>query len=422
MNGGSNNQNKARAYRVTREKNTNGKPGIKTPRIDRKNLSGDFIKPTDLVRVKGGVDRPMFLIIMILLCFGTVMIFSASFAYALYDKGDSYYYFKRQILFALVGLLAMIFIMNVIDYRLIQKFTVLGFLITCGLLAIVPIYGLSKGVATRWIQIGSIRFQPSELMKIVLVLMLAYYMAKFQSKVTDYRNFWKSSTWGVFIPIGIVGFVCMLIALENHFSGMIIMFLIGMFVIFAGGARKIWFVLAGSVGTLVIGVGILLSDYARERLDSWIHPENYSAQDEIWQTLQGLNAVGSGGLLGVGLGNSRQKHLYVSEPQNDFIFSIICEELGFIGAIAVVVLFALFLWRGFVIALRAPDTFSSLVAIGITCQVVLQAVLNVMVVTALIPNTGISLPFFSYGGTALIMLLAEMGILLGISRYSYQEK
>ena len=153
----------------------------------------------------------------------------------------------------------------------------------------------------------------------------------------------------------------------------------------------------------------------------WLHPENYSPTGKIWQTLQGLYAVGSGGLFGVGLGNSRQKHLYVSQPQNDFVFSIIAEELGFAGSLFVIVLFMLLVWRGFVIALKAPDTFSSLVVIGLTSKVALQAILNIAVVTNTIPNTGISLPFFSYGGTALLVQLAEMGIILAISRYSYQK-
>ena len=206
--------------------------------------------------------------------------------------------------------------------------------------------------------------------------------------------------------------------LENHFSGMIIMFLIGMIVIFAAGARKIWFIVAGSSAAIAAAIAISLSSYARERIDVWLHPENFSADDEVYQTLQGLYAVGSGGLFGTGLGNSRQKHLFVSQPQNDFIFSIICEELGFIGAIGVIALFILLVWRGVVIALRAPDTFSQLVVIGIVGKVAVQALLNIGVVTAVLPNTGISLPFFSYGGTALALQIAEMGIVLGISRYS----
>lgn len=258
-------------------------------------------------------------------------------------------------------------------------------------------------------------------MKTAIVLLLALYVARNQDRITNYRNFWQSSLYGMFIPTIVVGIACGLIALEKHFSGTIIVFLIGMVVIFAGGARKGWFIGAGIGAALVIIPAIFTVPYARERVDMWLHPENYSPTGKIWQTLQGLYAVGSGGLFGVGLGNSRQKHLYVSQPQNDFVFSIIAEELGFAGSLFVIVLFMLLVWRGFVIALKAPDTFSSLVVIGLTSKVALQAILNIAVVTNTIPNTGISLPFFSYGGTALLVQLAEMGIILAISRYSYQK-
>ncbi len=371
----------------------------------------------DIIRVKGGFDRPMFFIVMVLIGFGLIMVFSASYAYALSKTGDSLYFIKHQAIFAVLGIGAMIVMMKM-DYRIIYRFTIPLFIITSILLIVTPIYGMAAGVAKRWIEIGGIRFQPSEIMKLVLVLFLARYYAIYEKPATNYSDFWQSSVYGLFIPAGFVLFVCVLIMLENHFSGMIIMFLIGMIVIFAAGARKIWFIVAGSSAAVAAAVAISLSSYARERIDVWLHPENFSADDEVYQTLQGLYAVGSGGLFGTGLGNSRQKHLFVSQPQNDFIFSIICEELGFIGAIGVIALFILLVWRGVVIALRAPDTFSQLVVIGIVGKVAVQALLNIGVVTALLPNTGISLPFFSYGGTALALQIAEMGIVLGISRYS----
>lgn len=387
--------------------------------MDKKNTQ--FIKPTDIVRVKGGVDRPMLVIIILLLCFGTVMVFSASFAYALESEGDSYFYIKKQLQWAGFGIVVMFIAANV-DYRIIRRFTIPAFLGIFALLAVVPIMGISEGEATRWIIIGNFSIQPSELMKIGLILFLALFFDMFQERATNYKNFAQSSIWGVFIPAGIVGLVCILIALEKHFSGMIIMFCIGMVVIFAGGGRKIWFGLTGGVALFAILVAIFFVPYAKERLDIWLHPENYSITDETWQTTQGLMAVGSGGFLGVGFGKSRQKHMFVSQPQNDFIFAIICEELGFVGALAVILLFVLFIWRGFVIALKTPDTFSSLAVIGIVGHVALQAILNIAVVTNMIPNTGISLPFFSYGGSALTILLGEMGILLSISRFSYQQK
>lgn len=401
----------------------NKKPaGTKADSIKKqKNRSADFIKPTDIVRVRAGVDRTMLIIVILLICFGSVMVFSASYAYAFEKYGDSYYFIKRQLLFAGLGVGAMCLAVF-FDYRWIKKITLPFFGINLMLLVLTPFIGVGKGVARRWIYIGALRFQPSEIMKLAIVLFLAWYFTRYQKLITDYSDFRRSSVYGVFLPVGAVVVVCGLIAVENHFSCMIIMFLIGMVVIFAGGARKIWFIIAGAAAAVFSAIVITMSSYARERVDVWLHPDNYSTQDQVWQTIQGLIAVGSGGFFGVGLGNSRQKHLFVSEPQNDFIFSIICEELGFVGAIMVIVLFIVFIWRGFIIALRAPDTFSSLVVVGIVGKVAIQAILNMAVVTAMIPNTGISLPFFSYGGTALAMLLGEMGIILSISRYSYETK
>lgn len=382
------------------------------------------VKPDDIIRLRGGVDRPMLLIIILLLCFGSIMVFSSSFPYALNKFGDSYYFIKRQLIFIGVGALGMIAAI-LFDYRWLKKVTTFVYIAALILLVAVLFtgFGSSSGTAERWFEIpGVVRFQPSELMKLALVLMIAKYISNHEVEVTDYSNFWRSSWHGFFIPFGFTALACLLVALEFHFSGTIIMFLIGMVVIFAGGARKFWFFLGGGTSAAVILPAILFTDYAKLRIDTWLHPENYSADNEIWQTVQGLNAVGSGGIFGVGLGYSRQKHLFVSQPQNDFIFSIVCEELGFVGALAVIILFALFVWRGLVISLRAPDTFSSLVVLGIVAQIAIQATLNMMVVTNLIPNTGISLPFFSYGGTSLAMLMGEMGIVLCISRYSYQEK
>lgn len=412
-----------RRDRNVRRKNDNikNKAAHKKIRFPRWMASAeDYEKKEDIIRIKGSFDRPMLIIVLVLIGFGLIMVFSASYAYALSKTGDSLYYIKHQLAFAVLGIGAMIFMMN-LDYRIIYKFTVPAFVITSILLVITPVYGLAAGVATRWIEIGGVRFQPSEIMKLVLVLFLARYYSIYEKPAHNYADFWQSSVYGLFIPAGFVLFVCLLIMLENHFSCMIIMFLIGMCVIFAAGARKFWFIIAGSSAAVAAVIAISFSGYARQRVDVWLHPENYSAQDEVYQTLQGLYAVGSGGLFGTGLGNSRQKHLFVSQPQNDFIFSIVAEELGFIGAVGLIALFVLLVWRGIVIALRTPDTFSQLVVIGIVSKVAIQALLNIGVVTAILPNTGISLPFFSYGGTALAMQIAEMGIVLGISRYSRRQ-
>ncbi len=391
------------------------------PAKKRRTPKNDFIKPTDVVRIKGGYDTIFLVLVIILTLFGIIMDFSASYAYAFSRYGDSFYFVKRQISFAAVGMGVMIVAMH-FDYRWLRKLTIPIFLSITALLVIVLVYGIASGVAQRWILLGPITLQPSEFMKFALVFMLALYIDRNQHRITNYRNFWQSSAFGMFFPVAIVGVACVLVALERHFSGTIILFLIGMVVIFAGGARKGWFIGAGTAAAVVIIPAILLVPYARERVDMWLHPENYSPTGKIWQTLQGLYAVGSGGLFGVGLGNSRQKHLFVSQPQNDFVFSIIAEELGFAGAVLVILLFMLLIWRGFVIALKAPDTFSSLVVIGLVSKVALQAILNIAVVTNTIPNTGISLPFFSYGGTALVTQLGEMGIVLSISRFSYQRE
>ncbi|MBQ7160856.1 MAG: cell division protein FtsW [Clostridia bacterium] len=398
-------------------------PGAGAPAADKKDkkYKTKFVKPHSIVRIRGGVDRPMLIIILVLLGFGLVMVFSASFAAAHKVLGDSFYYIKRQGAFAILGLIAM-FAVSFFDYRFFRRFAPLLFVITLGLMVIAGVYGRARGVAARWIDLKIISIQPSEIMKLAIVLFFANYCATHREEINDYSDFRRSSIWGDIIPIGIIGVVGAAMVLQKHFSGLIILALIGMTVIFAGGARKFWFLLGGGIGAGVTLIFIMINDYAKKRIDVFLHPENYSKLNETWQTLNGLNAVGSGGLLGVGLGNSYMKYSYVSAPQNDFIFSIVCEELGFIGATALILLFVLFAWRGFVIAMRAPDTFSALTAFGITSKVIIQVILNIGVVTNVIPNTGIALPFFSYGGSALLIQLTEMGVLLAISRYSYKEE
>lgn len=289
------------------------------------------------------------------------------------------------------------------------------------LLIAVLFVGDDGGGAQRWIIIGPLRFQPSEIAKYALILTLAWYYSKYEYKAFDLKSEKNSNLYGTLIPLGIIGVICILVLLEKHLSGIIIIGSIGLMVMFASGIRlKLLGIFAA-----VAGVGVtafaLFTDYTKRRIDIWRNPAAYP-QDGGWQTLQGMRAIGSGGFFGLGLGNSRQKYSYVSQPQNDFVYTIICEELGFIGALAVLVLFALLVWRGYVIAMRAPDRFSQLVAVGISSKIALQVLLNIGVVTNTIPNTGISLPFFSYGGTALVVQLIEMGTLLAISRYTVEKK
>lgn len=380
-----------------------------------------FIRSGDAVRVRGGVDRPMLVIILVLIGYGLVMAYSASYPYALARTDDSNYFIMRQIIAVAIGLGGMT-VLSLFDYKSYYKLIIPGMIVTAGLLVVVALVGtsISDGGAQRWIYIGPISFQPSEFMKVMIILFLAMYMERFGKQVIDYRDKKTSFVYGALFPFGALVLVCFLIILEKHVSGTAIIFVIGLSIIFCGGCELIWILMGGAAGiTAIVGV-ITFSEYARERVDIWLHPENYSSLDEVWQTLQGLNAVGSGGIFGVGFGNGRQKHMYVSQAQNDFIFAIICEELGLIGAASVILLFILFIWRGFHIAVKAPDTFSALTALGITVHIGMQACLNMLVVTNMFPNTGIALPFFSCGGTSTMIMIAEMGILLSVSRFTYE--
>ncbi len=395
------------------------KSKVKKPKINR-----DIVKDNDIVRIKGDMDRTFLILVIVLVCFGSVMVFSASYAYALASKGNSYYFIEKQITFVAIGAALMLGIAHWLDYSWLKKMTPLGFWTIVGMLVAVLVIGTAEGEAQRWLIIPGTSFgvQPSEFMKLGLVLALAKYFSDTEQYLFRKTTKWEPLIRRLLAPMAIVGFVCLLVALEKHFSGVIILFAIGVMVIFAaGGQFKYMLGAAAGFGAIIVPA-ILLVPYARGRIDIWLHPENYSSQSETWQTLQGLNAVGSGGFFGVGLGQSLQKHMFVSQPQNDFIFAIICEELGFIGAVATIGLFVAFVWRGIVIAQKAPDTFSKLTVVGIVSKVAIQAILNMAVVTNTIPNTGISLPFFSYGGSSLLMLFVEMGIILAISRYSYQNK
>lgn len=386
-------------------------------------LSASFSEleePKPLVR--GGIDLFFLVIVAILLVFGAVMAFSASSVYASQKFGDSAHYFKRHLLYILLACGMSVPFVLFAKPRFWRMFSVLSYGASLILLALVLVIGVSEGEAKRWIYIGDISVQPSEIAKLALVMMLALYMAHYAKRITSPKNFWEDILFGVLIPGAIMSSVLGLVALEHHISGLLILAAIGVLVIFLGGTRLRWL---GILTALVAAAGVLLvifSSYAQTRVNIWLHIDSVSALDEAWQTLQGLYAIGSGGIFGVGLGNSVQKSGYVSEPQNDFIFTIICEELGFVGAALLILLFALLLWRGFKIASGCPDRFMSLVAYGLTFKVGLQAVFNIAVVTNSMPNTGISLPFFSSGGSALALQIFEMGIILAISRYSNTEK
>lgn len=371
-------------------------------------------------RVRHGVDRPMLVIILLLLCLGTVMVFSASYPNAISSKGDATYYIRRQLVWLVAGGIFMT-MLAVVPYPVYKKATPPIAIVSLLLLALVFVMGTAQGVAKRWIIVGGVSIQPSEIAKLSVVLMLAWYTDRYADKMAKCYNQKERLFHTIVVPGAIMFLFCGMVLLEKHLSGTVIIALISLAVIFLGGAKLSQMAICYGVPIAAAGaVYLMTNEYALKRIITH-GDENADKLKEAWQTTQGLYAIGSGGLLGTGLGESNLKHNYVSEAQNDFIFTIWCEEMGLVGALILIALYGVFVWRGMVIAKHAPDTFSSLVAFGITCQVGIQAVLNMLVVTDLIPNTGIALPFFSYGGSSLILLMCEMGILLSISKHSFQK-
>ena len=382
-------------------------------------MFGGIDKNTKIVipRESAGIDRVMLIIICILICIGSVMVFSASYAFAETRYHDSMHFLKKQIMFVIIGFIAM-FMTSIFTpdfYKMISRGV---YAVSLLLLVAVLVMGFAGNGAQRWLSIGPISFQPSEIAKMSLVLILAWYFSVFGDKVINHKNKKSSFFYGIFYPFSLIGITAVLVMLEKHLSCLIILGCIGLIMMFiAGSDGKLLGLICGG-GVFAVGTLAVALEYTRRRLVIWLNPEKYPL-DGGWQTLEGMLAIGSGGIFGLGLGNSRMKYSYVSEPANDFIFTITCEELGFVGAVIIIALFAVFIWRGYVIALKNQDVFARLTAFGITTQVAVQVLLNIAVVTNTIPNTGIALPFFSYGGTSLVILFAEMGILLSVSRTSH---
>lgn len=384
---------------------------------------------------KGSIDIPFFLLLMTIVTAGLVMVFSASYTYSYYHRGGSTVIFVKQLIFVIIGLVLM-WIVSRVRYEYFRYFAILAAVISIGLLVIVLFLPEYKPGFKRWINLGFTTFQPSEIAKIGIILLLAYLLEKDSKVITgkipsemkmlrrisEITNgkivIYKSFTTVIFYGIIIMLFAG-LVYLENHVSGTILILGLGVIMLFMGEVKNKWFYIIGAVALLLIAVLIInpqiLAKYAGERITAWLD-KDYSPMNARWQTNNSLYAIGSGGLTGTGLGQSKQKHLYVSEPQNDFIFAIVCEELGFIGASAIIILFALLVYRGIKIGLRARDKFSSLLVIGISFQIGIQVALNIAVVSDFMPNTGISLPFFSAGGTSVVILLMEMGMILSVSR------
>lgn len=369
--------------------------------------------PSPLVRTRvrrGALDFGFLTSVMLLLVIGLIMVFSASYPSAYYQYNNGFYFIEKQLKWAILGVGAMFFTAN-FDYHNYKKLAV-PILVGCALLLIaVLVVGIKVKGARRWLGTASISFQPSEVAKIGLIIYFAYSMSVAKDKIKEFKyliRYW-----------GLLGVFLLLLILEPHFSICIIIGLTMVIMMLVAGARMRYFMMA-AVPVIPIGVGVAIFEpYRLQRLITFTNP----FQDRLgdgWQIIQSLYAIGSGGLFGVGFGNSRQKYMYVSEPQNDFIFSIICEELGLIGAVAILALFGYMIYRGIKIAMNSPDTFGSLLVTGIIALIGVQVVLNIAVVTSSIPTTGIPLPFFSAGGSSLVFLLAAMGMVLNVSKFKRQ--
>lgn len=389
----------------------------------------------------GSMDIPFLAILMTIVTIGLVMLFSASYTYSYYNRGDSTQIFVRQLIFAVIGIVLM-FVISRIRYEYFKLVALVGVVVSIALLLLVLVLPEYKPGFKRWINLGFTTFQPSEIAKIGLIMILAYLLDKNYKGVTGkipsempgirsipeltngkyviYKSFTSVICYGLIILV-----FAGLVYLEHHVSGTILMLLIGVVMLWLGEVRGRWFTVGVIIGVIAVVLLIanpdILAKYAGERITAWLD-KDFDPLGARWQTNNSLYAIGSGGLLGTGLGQSKQKHLYVSEPQNDFIFSIVCEELGFVGAVAIIVLFALLIYRGIKIGMNAKDRFGALLAMGIVFQIGLQVALNIGVVSDFLPNTGISLPFFSAGGTSLVILLAEMGMVLSISRSARKKE
>lgn len=356
------------------------------------------------------VDIPFLILLMMLLAVGLIMLYSASYAQSEYDTGYtvSTRYLQKQGVCAVIGIVAMIFLSRIPPgFWLKAAWPLYG--VSIALLLSVLLFGESVNGAKRWINIAGLQFQPSEIAKFTMILLFARLTKGFGTSAREFRYGvlgFGSALLGILIPL----------ALEKHLSAIMLMGMVAVVMMFVAGTHPKWLLAGAGAAVVFVVIYISFMGYAGDRVSAWLHPES-DPGDTGYQILQSLYAIGSGGLFGMGLGKSRQKYLYLPFQYNDYIFAIICEELGLIGALMIITLFAALILRGYWIALRAPDRFSTVLAAGLVTLIAVQTVLNLGVVTNLLPSTGIALPFFSYGGTALAVNLGEMGIVLSVSRY-----
>lgn len=366
-------------------------------------------------RAEASVDYPFLILVLLALAVGLTMLYSASFAQSEYDTGyqSSTRYLQKQAICAGIGLAAMFLFSRVpveYWYRLAWPLYLGSIVLLLGVL----VFGESVNGARRWINVAGIQFQPSELAKFTMILLFGRLTRRFGSRSEQFRYGvlgFGLAMLGILIPL----------ALEKHLSAIMLMGMVGVVMMFVAGTRARWLLAGAGAAAAFVVVYVSLMGYAGDRITAWLHPER-DPGDTGYQILQSLYAIGSGGLFGLGFGKSRQKYLYLPFQYNDYIFAVICEELGLVGATAIIALLAALILRGYWIALHAKDRFSTVLAAGLITLIAVQTVLNLGVVTNLLPSTGISLPFFSYGGTALAVNLGEMGIVLSISRHRDESK
>ena len=356
------------------------------------------------------LDFTLLFVVLVLLFIGLIALSSASSYYALTEFNDSSYYIVRQIAFAVVGIIGML-VISKIDYKKYLKFGYLiyGVGILLMLMVFVPGIGGTVNGANRWLNLGFMRFQPSEIMKLCLIIGLATYIEKNQAKMKTLK--------GYLVPAAMLGLVCLIMYFQDHMSGMIVMLVLGATIIFINGIKiKTRYLVIGILAVVVIAAIFLLGDsYRLERVTSFMNPEADTTGSN-WQPIQSLYAIGTGGLFGRGLGQSRQKYLWLPEAQNDFIFSVYAEEFGFVGCIVVLALYGFFVTRGLIIAMKSKNKYGTLIAGSIITMFAFQVIVNIAVVTVSMPTTGMPLPFFSAGGTSLLINLAAVGLVLNISR------